>query len=61
MANIDIKMNIEFLCNELMLHLSNVIGDLNKTKLKAYSWELERVSKGVHVIKTLASEIQSEE
>ena len=60
MDNIDIKMNIEFLCNELMLHLSNVMNDLNKTELRAYSWELERVSKGVHVIKTLASGIESE-
>ena len=53
-------MNIEFLCDELMLHISNVIVDLNKTKLKAYSWELERISKGIHVIKTLSSEISSE-
>lgn len=58
--NIDIQMNIDFLCTELMLHISDVIADLNKTKMKAYSWELERISKGIHCIKTLANNIESE-
>lgn len=59
--NIDIQMNIDFLCCELMLHISNVITELNKTKMKAYSWELERISKGIHVIKTLANSVDIED
>lgn len=58
--NIDIQMNIDFLCTELMLHISNVITDLNKTKMKAYSWELERISKGIYCIQTLINGIDNE-
>lgn len=58
--NIDIQKGIAYLCVELVLQISNIIADLNKTKLKAYSWELERISNGIYVIKTLVENLEVE-
>lgn len=59
--NENIKAAIDILCVELMLHLSNVISDLNGTELKCYSWEFERISKWIESIRTLANEIKTKE